>query len=84
MIWITTPLVLVLQYFGSERAIFSFERTPRTFVIAVFIVFFTLPVLTLALHSVERIKKAILSILGAARRTDEHTEESSGSDIGTP
>jgi len=45
VIWITTPLVLALQYFGAEKDIFAFERNAKTFFIALFVLLFLLPCL---------------------------------------
>lgn len=43
---ITTPLILALQYFGAEKEIFSFERNPTSFSIALCILFCVLTALT--------------------------------------
>jgi hypothetical protein len=77
LIWITTPLILGLQYFGADRQIFSFERNGRTFILAVCIVFLALPVLTFALYFLERIQKAIFAMFGAKEKRDD-TEGCSG------
>jgi hypothetical protein len=47
MVFITTPCLVVLQYFGAERPIFtSFDRNPRNFGISLCILTFALPILT--------------------------------------
>jgi hypothetical protein len=47
MIWITTPFVIVLQYFGADQPIFSFfERNPRNFGISFCILAFAFPLIT--------------------------------------
>jgi hypothetical protein len=51
MIWITTPLVLALQYFGAEKDIFPFERNIKSFLIAWVILLFSLPCLTYGLDA---------------------------------
>jgi hypothetical protein len=51
VIWITTPLVLALQYFGAEKDIFPFERNIRSFMIAWIILLFSLPCLTYGLDA---------------------------------
>jgi hypothetical protein len=42
-------LILALQYFGAEKAIFTFERSPQAFVFGILILFCLLPLLTYAL-----------------------------------
>lgn len=50
MIWMTTPFVLVLQYFGADQPIFSFfERTPRNFGISFCVLALAFPLLTIVL-----------------------------------
>jgi hypothetical protein len=49
MIWITTPLLLALQYFGGDKDIFPFERNTKSFFVAILILVFTLPCLTYGL-----------------------------------
>jgi hypothetical protein len=49
MIWISTPLLLVLQYFSADNDIFPFERNIRSFMIALFVLVFALPCLTYSL-----------------------------------
>lgn len=47
MIFITTPTLVALQYFGADQPIFtSFDRSPRNFVISLCILALALPVLT--------------------------------------
>ncbi|KAH7077051.1 hypothetical protein FB567DRAFT_534429 [Paraphoma chrysanthemicola] len=76
LLWITAPVTLVLQYFGSEQAVFSFERNPRTFIIALVVVFATLPLLTYALYSFELGEKAFWEFLGLRRgRKTRHEDE---------
>jgi hypothetical protein len=77
LLWITAPVTLVLQYFGSERAIFSFERNPRTFGIAIVIVFSTLPLLTFALYSIQR-GRALLELMGVTKMKKIRHRDDSG------
>jgi hypothetical protein len=47
MIWITTPFLVALQYFGADEPIFSFfERNPRNFGISLCILALAFPILT--------------------------------------
>ena len=49
----TTPFGMVLQYFGSEKDIFSFTRNPKSFVVATLILMLVLRILTLLLEHAE-------------------------------
>ncbi|KAI8935688.1 hypothetical protein NX059_007209 [Plenodomus lindquistii] len=51
----TTPFAMVLQYFGSEKDIFSFKRNPTTFIIATLVLMLVLRLLTLLLEHPDRI-----------------------------
>jgi hypothetical protein len=47
--FLTTPCLVVLQYFGAERPIFtSFDRNPRNFAISLCVLTFALLILTSA------------------------------------
>jgi nitrate reductase NapE component len=47
----TTPFVIVLQYFGADQPIFSFfERNPRNFGISFFVLALAFPLLTFAFN----------------------------------
>lgn len=61
---------MVLQYFGAERPIFSFERNAKSFAIAICVVFFTFPVLVYMLNSLERVREvAVVKIFGNKTKT---------------
>ena len=47
LLLLTTPLGMVLQYFGSDQAVFSFNRNPTTFVLATIVLMLLLRVLAL-------------------------------------
>jgi hypothetical protein len=53
---ITTAVVIALQYFCSDQALFSFERNPRTFWIGLCILVFGLILLFLFLHALDHVK----------------------------
>ncbi|KAL1793160.1 hypothetical protein ACET3X_008142 [Alternaria dauci] len=50
LLLLTTPFGMVLQYFGSEQDIFSFNRNPKTFVLATVVLMLVLRLLTLFLE----------------------------------
>jgi hypothetical protein len=50
MIWITVPLLLALQYFGTKDDILPFERNIKSFVVTVIIITLALPCLTYGLE----------------------------------
>ncbi|CAN9416424.1 unnamed protein product [Alternaria alternata] len=50
LLLLTTPFGIVLQYFGSEQEIFSFNRNPKTFVLATIVLMLVLRLLTLSLE----------------------------------
>lgn len=53
---LTTAFVIALQYFCSERALFAFERSPRTFWISIAVLVPSLLALSFALHALDRLK----------------------------
>jgi hypothetical protein len=55
----TTPLAIVLQYFGSEKEIFSFDRNPKTFVLATLIVMGVLRLIALLFEHADWFLKMI-------------------------
>lgn len=47
MIFVTTPFILALQYFGTEKPIFpKFDKSPKNFFIALCVLGSVLPLLT--------------------------------------
>lgn len=56
----TTALVIALQYFCSDRALFNFERTPRTFWISIAILMPSLVALSMLLHTVDHYRSAVM------------------------
>jgi hypothetical protein len=50
LLLLTTPFGMVLQYFGSEKDIFSFTRNAKTFVFATLILMAVLRLLTVVLE----------------------------------
>ncbi|KAF1845932.1 uncharacterized protein K460DRAFT_417114 [Cucurbitaria berberidis CBS 394.84] len=55
----TTPFGMVLQYFGSEKDIFSFNRNPKTFILATLILMLVLRLFTLLLEHADGLLKFI-------------------------
>jgi hypothetical protein len=49
VIWVSTPLLLALQYFGAEGDILPFKRNIKSFVAVVLILLFALPCLAYCL-----------------------------------
>ncbi|KAH7072767.1 hypothetical protein BKA63DRAFT_567359 [Paraphoma chrysanthemicola] len=78
LIWVTTPIILVLQYFGAERPIFAFERNTRSFVLALLVVFAALPLLIFLLGLVEHLKQIVLSTRGMKKTKRTRTSNSIG------
>ncbi|KAH8726341.1 hypothetical protein GQ44DRAFT_771521 [Phaeosphaeriaceae sp. PMI808] len=79
VVWITTPLLLALQYFGSETRIFAFDRNPKTFVIALCVLIFALPCLTYGLDSLIGYLAKFSMRLGITKRVKGN--ESNSTDI---
>ncbi|KAF2831926.1 hypothetical protein CC86DRAFT_280925, partial [Ophiobolus disseminans] len=52
----TTPFIIALQYFTSERKLFAFERNPRTFFLSICILMSSFFVLALSLYGVDTYK----------------------------
>jgi hypothetical protein len=73
MIWITTPLLLALQYFGTKDGILPFERDIKSFVAIVIILLLALPCLTYGLDSLGNLIVK-LSVRYGAHRRDEDCE----------
>lgn len=71
-IQVTTPCILVLQYFSAERDLFAFQRTPKTFAVSVIVIMVSLTCITLLLHILgetkDRIFWRIYEWLGGANR----------------
>jgi hypothetical protein len=51
---VITPLILALQYFGAEEDILHFDRSPKTFVVFILILYCSLPILTYGLVLIHR------------------------------
>jgi hypothetical protein len=71
-------LIVVLQYFGSERAIFAFERNPKSFILALLVVFFALPLLTVVFGYFERAQRALFAALALNGKRDKPTAKDPG------
>jgi hypothetical protein len=76
MIWITVPLLLALQYFGTKDSILPFERNIKSFVVIVVILTLALPCLTYGLDSLAYLM-AKLSVRYGVYRRDEDCEANS-------
>ena len=59
LFWCTTAVIIALQYFCSDRALFAFERTPTTFWISIVILMPSLALLSLILYTVDYIKEFV-------------------------
>ncbi|KAF2022842.1 hypothetical protein EK21DRAFT_95397 [Setomelanomma holmii] len=83
LLWITAPTTLLLQYFGSEKAMFSFERNPRTFLIAVVVMFTVLPLLTSAIYLFQRSHRSLLWLMGFRTKgsSQSHDDEKESSNL---
>ncbi|KAH4056241.1 hypothetical protein HBH98_032090 [Parastagonospora nodorum] len=64
VIWVTTPVLLALQYFGVDKDILPFERNPTSFIIALVILIFVLPCLTYGLSYSKTKLKALFDRMG--------------------
>lgn len=53
---LSTAVVIALQYFCSERALFAFERSPQAFWVSIAILIPSLLALSFALHTFDRFK----------------------------
>jgi hypothetical protein len=53
---ISTAIIIALQYFCSDRALFAFERSPQAFWISIGILTSALMALTAFLHAFNRLK----------------------------
>ena len=56
LLMVTTAVVIALQYFCSERALFAWERNVRSFWISISVLIPSLLLLTFALHIFDRFK----------------------------
>lgn len=56
---LTTALVISLQYFCSDRALFAFERTPRTFWISIGILMPALTLISCGLDAMDHLKTTL-------------------------
>jgi hypothetical protein len=64
MIWVTTPFLVALQYFGADQPIFSsFDRNPRNFGISLCILALAFPLLTWILTLLYGIRDFVMSRL---------------------
>ncbi|KAH7083870.1 hypothetical protein FB567DRAFT_604960 [Paraphoma chrysanthemicola] len=79
MVIIITPIFLVLQYFSTERPIFSFSRNSTSFLIAVLILMVSLPLLVQILYFIEiyggKVVSAVLKLLGRPAPTKCTTDD---------
>jgi hypothetical protein len=71
MIWITVPLLLALQYFGTIDSILPFERNIKSFVVIVIILMLALPCLTYGLDSLGYLISKLSMRYGAHRRGED-------------
>jgi hypothetical protein len=71
IILFTTPFILALQYFGSERDIFSFDRNMKNFIFCVLVLMAALRLFVVALNAPSQLK----NILFWAKRKHNHTLE---------
>lgn len=55
----TTPSQMVLQYFGSEKDIFAFDRNPKSFVLVSVILMVILRLLTLLFEHAHSLLKIV-------------------------
>ncbi|KAJ4984023.1 hypothetical protein SVAN01_10454 [Stagonosporopsis vannaccii] len=60
LLTVTTAVVIALQYFCSDRALFQFDRNPTTFWISICILVPSLLVLTYALYAFDHVKAVLL------------------------
>ncbi|KAF1846957.1 uncharacterized protein K460DRAFT_50845 [Cucurbitaria berberidis CBS 394.84] len=60
LIWIITPIIITLLYFGSDRNIFSFDRNTKTFFISMGVLMVALPLITWLLNIVLTKSRAII------------------------
>jgi hypothetical protein len=60
---ISTAIIIALQYFCSERALFAFERSPRAFWMSIGILTSALMALTAVLHAFNRLKDLLFGQL---------------------
>lgn len=58
LLMVTTAVVIALQYFCSDRALFAFERNPRTFWISIGVLVPGLLLLTFALNALDHVQVA--------------------------
>ena len=60
---------MALQYFGADQPVFSsFDRSPRNFVISLFILLLALPLLTWILNSISGLKEAVVERFTVSKR----------------
>jgi hypothetical protein len=80
IILFTTPFILALQYFGSERDIFSFDRNMKNFVFCVLVLMAALRLFVIALNAPSQLKNMLFS----AKRKHNHTLEDTPGKITVP
>lgn len=61
LLMVTTAVVIALQYFCSDRDLFEFERSPRTFWISIGVLVPGLLILTFMLHTLDELKEVFTS-----------------------
>ncbi|KAH6642104.1 hypothetical protein C7974DRAFT_95377 [Boeremia exigua] len=70
---ITASIVIALQYFCSDRALFSFERNTQTFFISIAVLIPSLLLLTYLLRAIDVLRDVILSRLSGQIATTSHS-----------
>ncbi|KAF1845931.1 uncharacterized protein K460DRAFT_430894 [Cucurbitaria berberidis CBS 394.84] len=67
----TTPFAIALQYFCSEQNLFAINRTPKTFLICLFVLSLTLPLITFVVEQLNQFGKLLYQklIQSAGRNT---------------
>ncbi|KAH7072764.1 hypothetical protein BKA63DRAFT_567357 [Paraphoma chrysanthemicola] len=80
----TTPLALALQYFCADSNIFSINRTPKTFVVCLFVLMLSLPLLTFVLQVIDSQRRAfvdkVLQRMGRGNTKDRIVLDFDGDD----
>ncbi|KAH7401888.1 hypothetical protein DE146DRAFT_444682 [Phaeosphaeria sp. MPI-PUGE-AT-0046c] len=80
LLLLTTPFGIVLQYFGSEKDIFSFARNTKTFLVSTLILMLVLRVLALLLEHSDKLLRLSPWKLPFHHRTSISPKEKQGSD----
>ncbi|KAH6612474.1 hypothetical protein C7974DRAFT_418420 [Boeremia exigua] len=75
LLMVTTAVVIALQYFCSERALFKFERSPRMFWVSICVLVPSLLLLTYILHAVDQVRKFLTDKLAGKQQKAVTLEE---------